>query len=318
MALRYPNKRKRVGYWYVYENAGINDFWLVFEEICRIIPQLPEKCGGRGRPPNLSERELYCMVTFLGAFPWFGLRGLECFTRLFLNKELDHTNWSRWISRLDESIINEALAELNHRMTARRKVEYIADSTPFTLTFYRAFIYGGKTLLELVTWKLHALIAYLPVLGLLSIVSVCTTPGDAHDSPPFREHLLPQAELRPGRRLHADSAYWAVENLKGTKERRIIPNIVPRDGADKGLVLKQALEEYDNEARKQFRGMVEGLFGGIASRQGTRCRFKKNQSKVIFCHAIALAQQVRTYMRYKILTLYCLIFAPTPGKPKDL
>ena len=312
MALRYPNKRKRVGYWSVYENAGINDFWLVFEEICEIIPQMPERTGGRGRPPNLSERELYCMVTFLGAFPLFGLRELECFTRLFLNKELDHTNWSRWIQRLDESILNRALAELNRRMTSRRRLEYVADSTPFTLFFYRALMHGGKTILELVTWKLHVIIAYLPVLGLLSVVCVYTTDGDAHDSPPFREHLLPQAELRPGGRMHADSAYWCNENLSGMKKKGIVPNIVPREGADKGLTLKGALEEYDDEARKRFRGMVEGWFGGIASRQGTTCRFKRHQSKVIFCHALALAQQVRTYMRYKVLTLYLWIIAPTP------
>ena len=282
----------------------------MFEEICEIVPQIPKKKGGRGRPLNLTLRELYCMVVFFAAFPQT-LRQLEAFTWLFLKKELDHTNWSRWMNKLDETIIEQATRKLNRRMTARRKVEYVADSTPLTLSFYRALMHGGEELLELVTWKLHVILAYLPVLGLLSVVSVHTTHGDAHDSPPYREYLLPKAEMRPGGRIHADSAYWAIENIRQTKEKKVTPNFVPREGADGGLTLQQALKEYDNEARKRFRGMVEGWFGGIATRQGTKCRFKKHQAKVIFCYALALAQQVRTYMRYKVLTFY-LIFAPTP------
>lgn len=311
MALKYPNKCKRAGYWSAYEQAEINDFRKVFEEICQIVPQMSEKKGGRGRPPNLLLRELYCMTIFFAAFPQT-LRELEAFTDLFLQKNLDHTNWSRWISKLDETVIDKAISELNWRMTARRKVEYVADSTPLTLTFYRALMHGGKDLLELVTWKVHVILAYLPVLGLLSVVSVHTTHGDAHDSPPYRQHLLPKAQMRPGGRIHADAAYWSIENIRQTKEKGLIPNFVPREGATKGLTLKQAFDEYDNEARKRFRGMVEGWFGGIATRQGTKCQFKNHQSKTIFGHAIALSQQIRTYMRYKILTLD-LIFAPTPA-----
>jgi len=304
MALKYPNKCKRAGYWPAYEQAGINDFRKVFEEIGLVIPSVPEKVGGRGRPPNLLLRELYCMAVFFAAFPQT-LRELEVFTGLLLGKELDHTNWSRWMSRLDETIIDRATQELNRTMSARRKIEYVVDSTPLTLTFYRTVVRGGELVLELLTWKLHVILAYLPVLGLLSVVSVHTTHGDAHDSPPYREHLLPKAQMRQGGRIHGDSAYWAIKNIRQTKEEKgIRPNFVPRQKADGGLTLKQALKEYDEEARKKFRGIIEGWFGGIATRQGTKCQFKKQQAKTIFCHALALAQQIRTYMRYKILTSY--------------
>lgn len=256
--------------------------------------------GGRGRPPNLALRELYCIFTLAIAFD-LTFRELEPFVQLLLNKELDHTNLSRWLSRLDENVIDAAIKKLNRRMTRRRRIEYVVDSTPLTLTFYRVLVHAGKELLELVTWKLHAIIAYLPALGLLSVVNIYTTHGDAHDSPPYREHLLAGADTRPGARIHGDSAYWGIENIKQTKEKKLIPNFVPRNGADGGLVLGKALREYDNDARKRFRGMVEGFFGGIASRQGTLCRLIKHQSKVVFGYALALAQQIRTYMRYKIL-----------------
>jgi hypothetical protein len=69
MALKYPNKRKRKGFWSVYEQARINDFRKVFDEICELIPQIPEPKRGRGRKPNLTLWELYCLFTFFTAFP---------------------------------------------------------------------------------------------------------------------------------------------------------------------------------------------------------------------------------------------------------
>lgn len=317
MPLKYPNKLKRAGYWPVYEQARINDFWLVFGEICTIISAVAEPKRGRGRRPNLELRELYCLCVFGVAFD-FTFRELENFVQLLLNKELDHTNLSRWLSRLDEQVIHKAIKKLNRRMTRRRRIEYIVDSTPLTLTFYRVLMHAGKELLELVTWKLHAIIAYLPALGLLSVVSVYTTHGDAHDSPPYRDRLLPEAETRSGTRMHGDSAYWSIENIEQSKEKGLTPNFVPRERADGGLVLGKALREYDNDARKRFRGMIEGFFGGIATRQGTLCRMINHQSKVVFGYALALTQQIRTYMRYKILVCWRVIFAPTPMNPLHL
>ncbi|MBI4153178.1 hypothetical protein HY497_01525 [Candidatus Woesearchaeota archaeon] len=279
------------------------------------MPQVAEPPRGRGRLPNLALQELYCVCTLAIAFD-LTFRELETFVQLMLNKELDHTNLSRWLSRLDENVIDVAIKKLNRRMTRRRRVEYVVDSTPLTLTVYYVIVNAGKKLLERMTWKLHVIIAYLPALGLLSAVSVYATHGDAHDSPPYREYLLPQAEMRPHGRIHGDSAYWGIENIRQTKEKNITPNFVPREGADGGLILGQALQKYDNEARKRFRGMVEGFFGGIASRQGTSCRLINHQSKVIFTYALVLAQQIRTWMRYKVLILV-FYFAPTPSSAES-
>ena len=316
MALKYPNKLKRAGYWRVYERAGINDFRLLFEEIRSVLAPVKEAPRGRGRPANLTLYETYCIIV-LGVALDLTFRELESDVQLLLNKNLDHTNLSRWLAKLDEAVIDSAIKKLNRIMTRKRRLEYVVDSTPLTLTFYRRIMEAGKEVLKLVTWKLHVLLAYLPAPGLLSVVSVYTTHGDAHDSPPYREHLLPQAEVRPGARVHGDSAYWAIENIRQTKRRKLVPNFVPREGADGGLVLGQALKEYDNEARKKFRGMVEGFFGGLATRQGTTCRVIRHQSKVVFGYALALGQQIRTYMRFKILVLW-LYFAPTPRQTQKI
>lgn len=311
MPLKYPNKCKRAGYWPAYEQARINDFRRIWQEICGIVPQLPVEHRRRGRPPNLELRELYCLCALWSAFD-LTLREMEAHIPLLLGKSLDHTNLSRWFGRLDPMALDVAIVELNHQMTKRRKIEYVVDSTPFTLTRYRSIRKGGQIVLELLTWKLHHILAYLPTLGLLSVVSVHTTHGDAHDSPPYRKHLLPKAELRPNIRMHGDAAYWAIENIRQTKARKVIPNFVPREGATHSLVLKTALAQYDNDARKRYRGMVEGSFGGLATRQGTLCRAINHHTRDLFLHALDLAQQIRTYMRFKVL-VFLVYFRTNPN-----
>ena len=311
MALKYPNKHKRAGYWRVYERARINDFRVIFEELCSIIPRFTHPVS-HGPKPVLELWQLYVLCVYCISLD-IDLRNLEAECDLLFGRTIDHSNLSRWFSRLDEKIIDDACEELHKKMIYRRKIEYIVDSTAFTLTFYEQLMIRGLIMLKLVTWKLHVIVAYLPALGLLSVAGAYATYGDAHDSPVYRDHLLPSAEMRPDGRIHGDSAYWCVENIRQTKNNGLTPNFVPRDGADGGLVLGKALKEYDEEARKRYRGMVEGFFGGIATRQGTKCRFRNHQSKVVFCHAMALAQQVRTYLRFKVLTLLRLL-APTPSE----
>lgn len=310
MALKYLNKLKRTGYWPTYEQARINDFRIVYGEIRAIISADKPQRRGRGRPQKLTTPQLYCLCTFAIAFD-LTFRELECYALLLEGETIDHTNFSRWLSKLDETIISDATKKLHRRIIRKRRIEYIVDSTPFTLSFYREILHRGEKILERITWKLHVILAYLPVLGLLSVAGIYSTHGDAHDSPPFHDHLLPETELRKGSRLHGDAAYWGNDNLRDTKEKKIVPNFVPRKGAINGMTFQQAINEYDNDARKRFRGMVEGFFGGIATRQGTKCRYSKHQSKVFFTYAIAFGQQVRTYLRYKVATL-CLYFRTNP------
>ena len=296
MSLIYPNKCKRAGYWPAYEQARINDFLLLFKEICEVIPQIAEPPRGRGRPPHLTLRELYCVCTLAIAFD-FTFRELETFVQLLLNKELDHTNLSRWLSRLDENVIDVAIKKLNRRMTRRRRIEYVVDSTPLTLTVYYVNITAGKEVLELMTWKLHVIIAYLSALGLLSIVSVYATHGDAHDSPIFREGLVPQAQFQRDKRIHGDKAYFAEESIVSCEALGIKTNFVPKDNIKHGLILKRAIEEYDNEARKRFRGMIEGLFGGTTTDNGNKTRFVKDKCRKTHIALMALSHEIRTYFR---------------------
>ncbi|MFH1053357.1 MAG: transposase [Candidatus Woesearchaeota archaeon] len=306
MALKYPNKIKRKGYWKAYEKSRINDYWVLWNEICNIIPKVQHELEGRGRKPKLQLFYLYRLNVFCSCTN-LTLRELEGLMPWLVKKRLNHCNLSRWFSKLDEKIIDDSIAKLNGIMTNKTRVKYLADSSPFTLGFYRRIISSGKALFELVTRKLHAILAYLPALSLLCVVCVCAIHGDCHDSPPFRKVLLQKAILRNGERLHADKAYWAKDNINLLRTKGIKSNIVPRKDRCSRLILYRAVKEYDDKARKRNRGLIEGFFGGITTRQNMKCRYKNHQSKVIFVHSISLAQQIKTYMRYKIIRIINLI-----------
>ena len=61
--------------------------------------------------------------------------------------------------------------------------------------------------------------------------------------------------------------------------------------------MKRAIKDYDNEARKRFRGMVEGLFGGTTIENDNKTRFVKDRCRKTHIALMALSHQIRTYFR---------------------
>ena len=131
-----------------------------------------------------------------------------------------------------------------------RKGEYITDSTKITTTRYAKILHKGQETTELLCLKLHLIVMYFASAGVLSIESLYVTHGDAHDSPIFRERLIPQAQFQNSKRIHGDKAYSAEESIVSCEELGIKTNFVPKDNIKHGLILKRAIEEYDNEEGK--------------------------------------------------------------------
>ena len=139
---------------------------------------------------------------------------------------------------------------------------YITDSTNVTTTQYFVSIQcdlKGNPILELLTLKLHIIIVYFLSVGLLSIANLYVTQGDANVNPIMNKKLLTGILPRKGRMNHTDKGYWSKENIRKNKELGLQPNIVPKEGFDRSLTLKTAIEEYDNDEIKQCRGLIEGI-----------------------------------------------------------
>lgn len=321
-ALRYPNKRKRKGYWKRYEQAGINNQRKVWEFLDEIIDELglPFPNTARGAKPKMGKHIYAKMIVYLAYFD-VTLREMESELELLEGNSIDFTNIDRWFLKADDDWVRKAMQLLHERIERMFHGGcYITDSTEVTTT--QLMETGrrdseGKNILEFLTLKLHLLVVYFFSVGIVSIANLHATHGDANDNPIMREYLLENVKLRKGRKNHADKGYWGKENIRANKAKGLYPNIVPKEGCDKGITLATAAKEYDNEGRKKNRGLIEGVFGGATTNQGMRTRFRLDRARKLHLSLLAFSHEIRTYFRavaHKAITLW-LNSATTPPVP---
>lgn len=305
---KYPPKRKRKGYWKAYDRARIKDLRKVKDLCLEIVRQigLPYQEKKRGRRPNLKLED-YAAISIMLAYFDFSLRDMEGEIPLLFEGSLDHSNIDRWFEKLDGTWVEEAVKLLHGKIQAMfRKGEAIIDSTKITTTQYHEAFQVGEMILELLTMKLHLLVVYFWTVGIISIASLFVSHGDLHDTQPVPD-LLGKAKLRKGTRLHGDKAYNSEQLFEQMFEQGIMPNIVPKSNTKKGFWTKKAKSQYDNEARKKFRGLIEGVFGGITTENGTVTRLRKDRNRKTHVALMALSHQIRTYFRAIAIKAIALI-----------
>jgi hypothetical protein len=308
MSPKYPPKRKRKGYWKAYDRARIKDLRKVKDFCLEIVRQigLPYEVKKRGRRPNLKLED-YAIISIMLAYFDLSLRDMEGEIPLLFDGSLDHSNVDRWFEKLDDEWVEKAVSSLHGKIKAMfRKGEAIIDSTKITTNRYYETFQVGETILELLTVKLHILIVYFWTAGIVSIASILASHGDLHDSQPVPE-LIDKAKLRKGTRIHGDKAYNSEDIYEGIFEKKLRPNIVPKDNTKKGFWTKKAKSQYDNEARKKFRGLVEGVFGGLTTENGTRTRFVKDRNRKTHLALMALSHEIRTYFRARAIKAIALL-----------
>jgi hypothetical protein len=311
MSLKYPNKRKRDGYWKTYDASEINNY----RKVCGLALLIVQKMGNpfpkkdsRGRKPKLG-REYYAVICIFMVYFDKPLREMEGLLPLLFGEGLDHSTIDWWFIQFDDQYAHEAV-KLLHRKIKKMfsDGEYIADSTKITTTRYYEMIHKGEMTIELRCLKLHLVIMYFASVGILSIESMFVSHGDAHDSPIFHDELIPASEFDAGKRIHADKAYFAIENIRECKKRGLRVNIVPKDNAQYGLTIITAKKEYDNEARKQNRGIIEGLFGGLTTDNNLKTRFVRDDCRKTHGALTGLAHEMRTYLRALCIKTQALIY----------
>lgn len=313
VALKYPNKKKRKRFWKYYEQAKIKDFRKVWEITKSFISEdeIPFEFSRRGRKPNLTKAEYICM-SVLHVYFDLDFRETEHLLHLLINKNLDHSNCVRWFGKLTPNYINSLVFKVHKKIIGINDAgDYIADSTKVTCDRYKQVIMAREDTLAYQTWKLHTLVLYLINLGLISIVSVFASKGEANDSPYLIKHLN-KNKLIPQRYLHADKGYFGINNIKNTKKANLIPNLVPKeqDYSDKDII-KYIRDEYDNKRRKKTRGLIEGTYGGLETETDMKVRCRKPHHRDIYLCLMGLKHNLRTYMRASLMVIK-LIFRTNP------
>lgn len=314
MALKYPNKIKRAGYWKRYEKADIKDFLLVWNVVLSFIKleEIPFRFAKRGRRPTLSVQECVAMSA---VYVYFDLdfRELEFMVALLSGKHLDHSNCVRWFGKLTPEYIDALVYQVHEKiLEISDEGDYIADSSNVTSDRLKAIEKAGDVILEHITWKVHILVMYLLNVGLVSIVSIFPTKGNVNDSPVLRNKLLRRNRVIKERMCHTDKGYFGKENIRKCKDVGLKPNIVPKEQeySDKYLI-KYIKNDYNNRSRKKNRGLVEGVFGGFQTETDMRMRCRKTHHRMIYISLLGLKHNIRTYLR-AIALVVLRYFAPTP------
>ena len=315
MALKYPNKRKRTGYWKRYERASIKDYLLVWNTILLLIneKEIPFCKAKSGRKPKLTKKECVAISVMYVYFD-IDFRELEYLTALLTGKHLDHTNCVRWFGKLTLPYVDQLVFAVHQRilMEVSSQGDYIADASTLTCDRLVAREQLGEMVFEHVTWKMHLLVMYLWHVGLISVVSIFATPGNASESPILRQRLLQKERLIEGRKCHADKGFFGKKNIAKCKRVGLQANIVPKEQEYSDGYLKRYIRrDYDNEARKKNRGLIEGVFGGFETETDMKIRCRKPHHRDLAVALFGVKQNIRTYLRAIALMIFDY-FAPTP------
>lgn len=315
MALKYPNKIKRSGYWKKYERAQIKDYRKVWNITMSFIIEkdIPFIFSKLGRTPNLTRKEYVCM-SILHTYFNLDFRETEHIIELLIGKQLDHTNCTRWFGKLTQEYVSHLVFNVHKKIIGIENIgDYIVDATKISCDRLEIVENIGENQFKHILKGMHIIVQYVSTLGLVSIVNVFASSGKANESPILRKKLLDSTKLNNGRRLHADKGYFGKENLKACNQFGLQPNIVPKEQKYSDAYLKKYVKNgYDNESRKKTRGLIETTFGGLETETGMKIKCRKEKHRDITICLMALKHNLRTYLRATAL-MVITYFAPTSG-----
>jgi hypothetical protein len=231
----------------------------------------------------------------------YSYRDIEGTIPALIFKSIDHSTVGWAMQRIPAEYVSKALKLLHveiHKLL--RKGVFIADSTGIETDRYEEATIMLEETKRREFRKLHIIADYFHKHGIVSVACAGESSGNAHDSPVFRQIFDPEI-CRDGLLL-GDSAYDAVENFKMAYDNNLRPVVKPRDcphsARTKGIrIRRRALRDFDEAVYKQFRGIVEGIFGGLETRYGNRTRCRLEHTRRVSILLMALAHNIRAYAR---------------------
>jgi hypothetical protein len=278
---------KRPGYWKLYHQSQEHDMLEVFKAICWLVDRFgpPWKVSPLGRPPKILPQEYTSLCVFK---KWYNLsyRHVEAMAPLLIGKRVDHSSIGWAMQRISPEYLDELVYDLYLYMDSILKGGlYITDSTGFTCDRYEKRDIKMKETKGNQTVKLHVAVKYYPRYGVTAIVTGTVSHGTAHDSP-FFPYLI--RRLYGPALIFCDRGYDSEDNRRRAYNRRLIPLIKERKNCGNSLIRIKARKDFNETLYKNFRGMVEGVFGGMETgyNNRTRCRLHKTRQTDVMLLAV--------------------------------
>ncbi|RLF55033.1 MAG: hypothetical protein DRN13_01335 [Thermoplasmata archaeon] len=264
------------------------------------------KRGKRGRSLKISPYD-YLVSFILYTYLDLSLRDNEFLSIAIFGKHVDHSTFGKAYDRIPYSYLRRLLVLIRNEIEnlIKERPVLIADSTGIRIDRrYGKAMIGCKTTKRREHDKLIILVEYYPENMLISISNAdALIRSDPLSSAMMLENLDTRSDYFFGDAGFDSEVLYMVCFKKGIK-----PVVKQRSyGRKRGRLRKRAMECFDPDLYRRYRGVIEGVFGGLENRRLLFTRYRKESMRSKHIIAMALIHNINTYMA--IICLFILIFS---------
>src|SRR3989338_6970806 len=270
-------------------------FQLVLSFAEKLGNPYPEK--KKGRKPKLKPLGYDAYLAYMILIKGMPYRAMEFESELYTKKHIDHSTFVVNFEKIPAEYFLDIVGEVGARLDSllEHSEQYVVDSTAVTtpLTFITEI--KGKKVKEKIEYKSHAIVSLHEGEQSVVVRKALATSKRIADCEGAKR-MLEDGNIS-GITLHGDKGYDYERVYKVCYEHGIRPNIRPQDYPSNSGYRVQGLTDYDDGARKQKRGRVEVVFGGITNAGLMTTRLRKEAKILSYSAIILLRQNILTLAR---------------------
>ena len=289
-------------YWLARHSSKPDDVKRIFKVAETLVARVPPpwEPARRGRRPKFSARR-HAAICITMVCLNLTYREVEGFSTAFIGMTIDHSTVGWAFKRLRENYLKLLILVLRRKLEREVSPEFfVIDSTGISTPRFKVRKRAFKKVKTRIWLKLHAFLGCSLKHSTMVAYSASVTGLSVHDVTQF-EPLVSDIRAR-GEPLLGDPAYdWEFVRA-WAKRHGFEPIIKPREHEEgpHGFARREAFEEFEeNLETYKLRKVAEGFFGGIENRYGSKTRLKLLPSEVSNLMLMAVAHNIRTYMRVR-------------------
>lgn len=258
----------------------------------------PYKKNKKGRKPKISSVEYAAYILFQIIINNATFRAMEFESEMYTDTHLDHStlvvNFEKIPVPYFLDLIEETGAYLGRLL--EYSDQYVADSSAVTTPLKFETEIKGNIVEEKVEFRSHVIASLHPKDNCVCIRKALSTTKHVADCEAAKQ-MLDDGEVKDVT-LHGDRGYDYERVYEACYKNRIKPNIRPLDYTiSEGSNRLLGVTEYDDEARKKHRGLIEVIFGGLTNVGLMITRLKKDVKILAYGAIILLRHNILNIMR---------------------
>jgi len=302
---------KRDGYWKRYDRKykkfSIKKLYYFILAKARKLGKPFERKSKRGRPLAISPYD-YVAIFILSSLLDLSLRDDEFLSDLLAGKHIDHSTFGKAFAKIPYRYLKKLLIMIRNAINSYVGTDsiLIVDSTWVKVdrVYYETITkcHRGK---RRVRDKLNILAEYYRDEGIIAVADA----DSKYSSDAFGALLMLDEIKAKGKILLGDGGYDAEALYKKCYKKGIIPIIKIRDYDRKPRKYRnKAMRAFNEKLYKKYRGIIEGIFGGLECRRLLFTRYKKKEMRMKHIIAMAIVHNLQTYMA---ILFFILIYSTT-------